>query len=113
LRTITLNKWREFLRRRAAAPACNGKALLADVPDPAMPEPFWETEYCQLLTRRLLEVMRNEFQPTSWQACWETVVEGRPPVEVGAELNLSPGAVRAAKFRVLCRLRAELEGLLD
>jgi DNA-directed RNA polymerase specialized sigma24 family protein len=32
---------------------------------------------------------------------------------VAADLGLSVGAVRAAKFRVLCRLREELEGLLD
>ena len=30
-----------------------------------------------------------------------------------AELGITPGAVRAAQFRVLCRLRQELAGLLD
>jgi RNA polymerase sigma-70 factor, ECF subfamily len=113
LRTITLNKWRERLRKRAAAPAAANHAPLEEVPAPPGAEPFWETEYRQLLTRRLLEVMRTAFQPTTWKACWETAVEGRSAAEVGGELNLSPGAVRAAKFRVLCRLQAELEGLLD
>jgi DNA-directed RNA polymerase specialized sigma24 family protein len=32
---------------------------------------------------------------------------------VAAELGISAGAVYAAKFRVLGRLREELEGLLD
>jgi RNA polymerase sigma-70 factor (ECF subfamily) len=61
----------------------------------------------------MLEVMRAEFEPSTWKACWECVVEGRSAADVGRELGLSPGAVRAAKFRVLCRLRRELDGLLD
>jgi RNA polymerase sigma-70 factor (ECF subfamily) len=114
LRTVLLNKWRERLRRQAVAPrAGQDSAVLGEVPAPPGEEPFWETEYRQLLTRRLLEVMQAEFQPATWKACWETVVEGRSAVEVGEELHLTPGAVRAAKFRVLCRLRTELEGLLD
>jgi RNA polymerase sigma-70 factor (ECF subfamily) len=114
LRTITLNKWRERMRKQLAAPPLEKDApRLDEVPAPPGEEPFWETEYRQLLTRRLLEVMQAEFQPATWKACWETVVEGRPAVEVGQQLGLSAGAVRAAKFRVLCRLRAELDGLLD
>jgi DNA-directed RNA polymerase specialized sigma24 family protein len=38
---------------------------------------------------------------------------GRSATEVAAELGLSVGAVYAAKFRVLNRLRRELHGLLD
>jgi RNA polymerase sigma-70 factor (ECF subfamily) len=112
LRTITLNKWRERLRKQAVVPAGND-AGLDEVPAPPAAEPFWDTEYRQLLCRRLLDIMRDEFQPATWKACWATVVEGRSAADVGKELNLSPGAVRAAKFRVLCRLRAELQGLLD
>jgi RNA polymerase sigma-70 factor (ECF subfamily) len=58
-------------------------------------------------------MMQREFQPATWKACWACVVEGRSAAEVGAELNLSAGAVRAAKFRVLCRVRSQLDGLLD
>lgn len=112
LRTITLNKWRERLRKQAGSPAAND-AGLDEVPAPPESEPFWETEYRQLLTRRLLEIIASEFQPTTWKACWETVVEGRSAADVGKELKLSAGAVRAAKFRVLCRLRTELKGLAE
>ena len=113
LRTVTMNRWRELLRRQHVRHADHNGATLEDVPAPDGAEPFWEVEYRELLTRRLLEVMQAEFQPATWKACWACVVEGRPAAEVGAELGLSPGAVRAAKFRVLCRLRAELDGLLD
>jgi RNA polymerase sigma-70 factor (ECF subfamily) len=40
-------------------------------------------------------------------------VEGKSPKDVGAELGMSPGAVRVAKSRVLHRLREELGDLLE
>ncbi|HBI41593.1 MAG TPA: sigma-70 family RNA polymerase sigma factor [Planctomycetales bacterium] len=112
LRTVTLNRWRE-IRRRQQHPATVGADTLNEVPDSAVEEPFWEVEYRQQLARRLLEVMRQEFEPATWQACWECVVNGRPAADVGKELGISPGAVRMAKFRVLSRLRRELDGLLE
>ena len=112
LRTVTLNRWRE-LRRRQPRPAAVGAEPLDDVPDPAADEPFWEADYRQMLARRMLEVMRRDFEPTTWQACWECVANGRPAADVGRELGLSAGAVRMAKFRVLSRLRRELAGLAD
>jgi RNA polymerase sigma-70 factor (ECF subfamily) len=110
LRQVTVNKWRE--RRRRAASRREGNAVPERAgPDPA--EAVWEAEYHQHLVRRALDVMQSEFQPTTWRACWEMVVAGRPAADVAAQLGLTPGAVRAAKFRVLTRLRQELEGLLD
>jgi RNA polymerase sigma-70 factor (ECF subfamily) len=113
LRTVTLNKWREILRRRLGRPPATAPSPPEEIPAPAGEEAFWETEYRQVLVRRLLECLRGDFQPTSWQACWECVAEGRSAAEVGARLHMSAGAVRAAKFRVLARLREELDGLLD
>jgi RNA polymerase sigma-70 factor (ECF subfamily) len=81
------------------------------VPDTA--QAFWETEYRQMLAARALEIMRAEFEPATWQACWETVVSGRPAAEVASELGLTTNAVYLARSRVLRRLRCELQGLLD
>jgi RNA polymerase sigma-70 factor (ECF subfamily) len=72
-----------------------------------------ETEYRHWLVGRALELMRAEFQPTTWKACWECVVNSRPAADVAAELGISVGAVYMAKSRVLSRLRQELTGLLD
>jgi RNA polymerase sigma-70 factor (ECF subfamily) len=112
LRTLTLNKWREK-QRQAGVRREQGDTALPDLAGADAAETLWETEYRQHLVRRALEVMQREFQPATWKACWAMVVEGRPAADVAAELGLSPGAVRSAKFRVLCRLREELEGLLD
>ena len=71
-----------------------------------------KTTIAKYLVRRALELMKADF-PDSWQACWEVVVENRSPAEVAAQLGISVGAVNAAKFRVLTRLREELARLTD
>ena len=53
-------------------------------------------------------MIREEFEPRTWQAFWQTAVEGRAASDVAADFGMSPGAVRVAKSRVLHRLRAEL-----
>uniref|UniRef100_A0A7C2JZ00 Sigma-70 family RNA polymerase sigma factor n=1 Tax=Schlesneria paludicola TaxID=360056 RepID=A0A7C2JZ00_9PLAN len=52
-----------------------------------------------------LQAVRGMVEPHSWQAFWLTVVELRPTDDVAAELNLSPAAVRQAKYRTLKHLR--------
>jgi RNA polymerase sigma-70 factor (ECF subfamily) len=111
LRTVTLNKLRE--RRRRAVPAQAGDSALNELPDDGTPDHFWEVEYQKELVRRTLAVLRGDFEPATWDAFWRHGVQGRPAPEVATELGLKPGAVRAARFRVLTRLREELAGLLD
>ncbi len=113
LREVTLNKWRESCRRRAAEPRPDGAIAWEAQPDPTPDEALWEAEYRQHVARRALELMQSDFEPATWKACWEVVVAGRRVAEVAAELGMTPGAVSAAKFRVLARLREELAGLVD
>lgn len=113
LRTVTLNKWRDRCRRRTArAPEVTGTPAL-EAAEAATEDSFSEREYRQQLVARALELMQAEFQPTTWKACWEFVVAGRPAAEVGRQLGISENAVHLAKGRVLRRLREELAGLLD
>ena len=63
------------------------------------------------LFRRGLALIRTEFEDRTWQAFWRTAVDGLSASEAGRELNMSPGAVRVAKSRVLQRLREELGDL--
>ena len=60
-----------------------------------------------------MQLMKPEMDEATWKACWEHVVAGKPAVTVAAELGLSEAAVYSAKYRVLHRLRQELEGLID
>jgi RNA polymerase sigma-70 factor (ECF subfamily) len=112
LRTVTVNRWRDSLRRQAAV--IRGTAAgLDEVAAPDEFAAFWEDEYRRHLVGRAAELLRGEFQPQTWQACWAVAAEGKAPATVAAELGLSVAAVYAAKSRVLRRLRRELEGLLE
>ncbi len=112
LRTIAINKFRERKRRDVKW----GPVLLDANSEPAVSDPmqaFWETEYRNDLTRRALELLKTDFNSTTWKACWEFVAKGRPALEVARELGITENAVYLAKCRVLRRLREELGGLLD
>jgi RNA polymerase sigma-70 factor (ECF subfamily) len=106
LHTVLLNHWRDS-PRRAMAPL-PGEVAVADPADEVR-----EAEYRRYLVGRALELMRTDFRPATWRACWECVANDRPAAEVAAELGLSVAAVYIARSRVLRRLRQELTGLLD
>jgi RNA polymerase sigma-70 factor (ECF subfamily) len=108
--TVLLNKWRE--RARRAAPA-GGPEGLDELAGPDAADAVGEAEYRDYLIRRALELMQAEFEPTTWQAFWASVVAERPAAAVARELGISENAVYLAKGRVLRRLRRELAGLLD
>jgi RNA polymerase sigma-70 factor, ECF subfamily len=111
--TLLRNRWRDRHKRRAA-PAQMSEAMLAGVEvDGDEVAAFDEAEYRSHLVSRAFELMQTEFQPSTWKACWEVVVSGRPAQEVAADLGMSVGAVYVARSRVLRRLRDELAGLLD
>ena len=113
LRTVTLNKWREKRRRRSIPTVEAGQSELANLAaaDPA--EEYWETEYRKQLVSRAMQLLRSEFRPSTWEACWEYVVGGRRAEDVAAEKGISVWTVYSAKSRLLRRLREELDGMLD
>jgi RNA polymerase sigma-70 factor (ECF subfamily) len=113
LRTIALNRWRDRQKRRAREPRDGQAQELAEAQVPDHAEAFWEAEYQRHVVGRALELMRADFQPATWRACWEFVVAGKPAAQVAAELGISENSVYVAKFRVLGRLRQELHGLMD
>jgi len=112
LRTVAQNCWRNIHRKAAIPLAANGPDP-AQLAAPERDDPFWEIEYRQRLVGHALQMMRADFQPATWQACWLIIVEDKPAAEVARELGMSTGAVYMAKSRVLSRLRKELEGLLE
>lgn len=113
LRTITLNKWRNTRKKLEDQRLRGQGGEPLPVPAPDEVEALWEAEYQQHVAGRALRLMRADFDENTWKACWETAALGRPAAEVAAELGMTAGAVYAAKFRVLDRLRRELDGLLE
>jgi RNA polymerase sigma-70 factor (ECF subfamily) len=111
LRTVALNVWRARARATRRLTPLGSPEELDQIADPA--EAFWDMEYHGHLARRALQLMQADFEPATWKACWEMVTTDRAAAEIARELHLSVGAVYAAKFRVLARLREELAGMLD
>jgi hypothetical protein len=64
-----------------------------------------------LLLRRLLELIRRDFEPCTWAVFWETAAKGRPAKDVAKDQGMRVGAVHTARSRVLKRLREEAETL--
>lgn len=112
LRTVMLNRGRDFLRRQKH-PA-NPKLLEqieAAIDDPN--ELLTAEEYQTYVAQAALQLMRDCFSGQTFEACYQSVVRGRPAKEVAAELGISENAVYLARGRVLTRLRQELIGLWE
>lgn len=113
MRTVTLNRCRDLLRRRATGPDMLQSMETVELSGPDVVELFGERQYRQYLARRALELMQAEFETKTWQACWESTVSERPADDIAAELGMTVNAVYLAKSRVLRRLREDLAGLWD
>ena len=113
LRTITLNKRREQLRRKSVGARGVTQSVLADVARPGEAESSWDLNYKQALVSRAMEMLESEFQPATWKALSQYVMEGKSAKEVAAASGLSVWTIYAAKSRLMTRLREELKGLLE
>ena len=115
--SIARNKIRDhFRRRRNDGQVQGGQAAedaMADLPEQSAASGVQPDAIGGLVERLALDLIRMEFEPHTWQAFWQTTVEGRLAVEVAAELSMTKRAVRQAKYRVLRRLRLEMDGLLE
>jgi len=118
LSRIARNLLINFLMRQRHQPRGSGTTSVQDLleaqpaADPSATALF-EAEYEKHLFLWAAAEVRGEVVTTTWQAFWQTGVEGRSPQEVAAELNLSVGAVYVARSRVLARLRRRIEQLGD
>ena len=117
LRAIAVNKVRDHQRRRAGTPlAIGGTSIqrrVGEVPAPRVrragstvvrPESDEQRRVRLALAR-----VRERVAENTWRAFERCVLDGQQPVDVAAELGMTPGAVRVAKSRLLQRLRRELD----
>lgn len=108
--TITRHELSKFFKKRVSGPAVLGgsgvQGLLTQVPD------WIDDEECPVddsaeaeVVRRAAELIRGDFEEHTWQAFWLSAVEDLSTPEIVKRLDMTPAAVRQAKFRVLARLR--------
>jgi RNA polymerase sigma-70 factor (ECF subfamily) len=69
----------------------------------------WECEYQYSLLAWAADQIRPLVQETTWQAFWQTAVEGKSGKKVAAALGLSVAAVYLAKSRVVARLQSLIQ----
>lgn len=118
LRGVLRNRLRAFWRDRRTKPAgwAEGdlETRLDDLVDPGSDVARrWDEEHDRYVAARVLEFLKGEFEPTTWQAFWRTMVDGEKPVVAAAALGITANAVYLARARVLRRLREETLCLLD
>jgi len=116
LRQVTVNKVRNYRRKRCRRPnvgldpAVGFLERLSDPNDDLARE--WDRDHDKSVVEKLLAVVKTDFTPTTWQAFQRFGVDGVPAGRVGEELGLTENAVILAKSRVLKRLRQEAGDLL-
>ena len=113
--TVTRNKIYNFLSARKIRPQASGNTttnlLLNEQPESDTGADEWELEYQRRVAALAMERIKTEFQDKTWQAFWQTTVEGATAAEVAQRTGLSVGAIYVAKSRVLARLKEEVDTL--
>lgn len=118
LRTITVNRLREFWRSKQSRPQTPGGSdfgRLVDAledHDSALSR-LWNQEHDLHVVRRLFELVEPQFEEKSRQAFRLVVIEGHKAAVAAEKVGISLNAVLIAKSRILKQLRRELEGLID
>jgi RNA polymerase sigma-70 factor (ECF subfamily) len=116
LRTITRNHILLWRRRNQGKPLAEGGSAacqnIQEIPDPLCDDADESVDMGQVW-RRVLDQVRAEFEPNTWQAFWLTVIEGRTPATLTAELQMSVAAIRQAKSRILRRIKEEVGEIVD
>jgi len=115
---VTQNKIRNYVQRWKRHPdGIGGTEANAQLQQFAVPESVASEEPsgrdCDcLIVRQVLTLIRDDFEPNTWQAFWRMAIKEHSAAEIAADLGMKQDAVRQAKRRVIRRLQQELEGLL-
>ncbi|HET6882564.1 MAG TPA: RNA polymerase sigma factor [Pirellulales bacterium] len=108
-RNVMINAIRHRQRHPGAVGGSDLKRLLDQQPADDQESRQLIVEYERQLFQWAAEEVKKSFRHSTWQAFWQTSVEGRHANEVANELALSVGAVYIARSRVMARLREKIE----
>lgn len=118
LRTVTRNRVIDYHRKNQKRPNAVGgtdanekfhqHAEQLEDSDDGSPE----QERAQLLSRAL-QMVKSDFEESTWHAFWQSTVDGDSTAEIAERLHMKPNAVRQARYRVIRRIREEFGQLLD
>lgn len=103
--------WVDRQRQAAGSGDSRVHEWLERVASSVGPEQLWEQEYQQSVFHFAANRIRDDFEESTWQAFWQTTLEGKTTREVAQSLRLSEGAVYIARSRVIARLRKQVRAL--
>lgn len=112
--TVTRHELADLMGRANRQPPGSGdtqmKERLDQLPQPEESRSLWDQHYDRRLLEWAAKRVRQEVRESTWQAFWQTAVEGKSAEEVALALDMSVGAVYIAKSRIIARLRQQVEG---
>jgi RNA polymerase sigma-70 factor (ECF subfamily) len=113
LKTVIMNKLREQKRKKREVAVGSNSHLLERPSDESEADRLFDEEFQRKLIGQAMTLIQRDFEPKTWQACWETAFCGRPAADVAKSLGMKLAAVYVARSRVLRRLREEMAGMID
>lgn len=112
--TLVHRRLFDWVKSRDRQPVAAGdeatQQFLNDAPD-RDDEDFWNQQYERQLFAVAAERIQLSFSDATWQAFWQTAVDGKSGHEVAQALGISVAAVYLAKSRVMSKLKAEIARL--
>lgn len=116
--TIVRNKLLNFLAAQKRPGRGSGDSevqqRLQDLPArEADQTAWWDEEYERRVFAWAAEQVRGHFSESTWQAFWQTAIEGKTGPQAARELRMSVAAVYLAKGRVMTRLKEIIRETLD
>lgn len=113
LRQVTLNKKREFLRRRAAEQGTSGDAFdFDDLADPHA-EAAWTAFYAEGLFERACEMVQPLVEDHTYRIFRRVYIDRQPPAAVASEFGVTRNMVYVAQCRCLTKVRGIIDRYLD
>lgn len=112
LRTVTLNQYRQQLRKKKLNTVDASASFLASHPSVDQAEQTWDQEYARSLLQNAMKLLQTDFAPQTWAALELLMKSGRTVVDIAAETGIRPTTLYSAKARLMRRLKKQLEGLL-
>ena len=113
LKTVTINRFRQFCRRKSVSQNAVTGTILNQLPAQSVAESTWDLSYQRSLFTSAMELLKDEFRPKTWEAVKKFVTGNQTAAEIANQTGVSVWTIYAAKSRLLARLREELNGLVE
>ncbi|TWT54380.1 RNA polymerase sigma factor [Rubripirellula amarantea] len=114
LRTIARRAIINAMTRGVPDRGAGGSEMIGLLHEQPAPDAMTETldlEYRREIFRVAADQIRNDFHDDTWNAFWQTTVEGIDVDQVAKQLGRSRGSVYTARSRVMLRLKQKVQEL--